>query len=321
MSQMSTMIVPASEAFALELYRVLRELDPNHLREEIESTMLERVDSLRVALAEVMASVDDGSVEPAMATIRARLFELKREFETHIPHPEFPVAWEEFRTAVVPAYERYAASLRHLDIHVPSLRPTNYARNIFHVSNGLFALGCLLMLTEMQVMMIALGMMSLAWSLEIGRRVVPRLNDFLMKMMGPVAHPHESWRVNSATWYSTACVILASMWDLKVASVGLAVLGFADPAAAIIGRRFGRVQLVNGRTLEGSLTFLAVGTLMTWLWMVVAWSLAAGLAFKMAFMGCLFGCIAELFSRRIDDNLSVPVAAAVGVLVALAFWV
>jgi dolichol kinase len=41
----------------------------------------------------------------------------------------------------------------------------------------------------------------------------------------------------------------------------------------------------------------------------------------MAFMGCLFGCIAELFSRRIDDNLSVPVAAAVGVLVALAFWV
>jgi len=315
------MIVPASEAFALGLYRVLRELDPSHLRDEIETTMLERVAELRVALAEVMASVEDASVEPAMATIRTRLVEIKREFEAHIPHPELPVAWEEFRTAVVPAYERYAASLRHLDIHVPSLRPTNYARNIYHVSNGLFALVCLRMLTEMDIMMIALGMMSLAWSLEIGRRVVPRLNDFLMKMMGRVAHPHEAWRVNSATWYATACVILASMWDLKVASVGLAVLSFADPAAAIIGRRYGRIQLVNGRTLEGSLTFLAVGTLTTWLWMSLAWSMSAGLAFKMAFVGCLFGCIAELFSRRIDDNLSIPVASAVGVLVALAFWV
>ncbi len=315
------MVIPASEAFALDLYQVLRELDPIHLRDEFESTMLERVEALRVALAEVMEGLDESSVEPAMATVRARMCELKREFEEHIPDADFPERWEEFRAALVPVYERYAASLRHLDIHLPSLRPTNYARNIYHVANALFALGCLLVLTEMQVMMFALGMMTLAWTLEVGRRIVPRLNDFLMALMGRIAHPHEAWRVNSATWYATACVILASMWDLKVASIGVAVLGFADPAAAIVGRRYGRLQLVNGRTLEGSLTFLGVGTVVTWLWMMTAWSVAAGLAFKMAFMGSIFGCIAELFSRRIDDNLSIPVASAVGVLVALAFWV
>ena len=321
MSQTYAMVVPASEAFALDLYRVLRELDPMHLREELEESMLERVEALRVALAEMIATVDDSSLEPAMATVRTRMVELKRAFETHLPQPDVPEHLEEFRSALVPVYERYAASLRHLDIHVPSLRPTNYARNVYHVSNALFALGCLLVLSEMQIMLFALGMMTLAWTLEVGRRVIPRLNDFLMSLMGRVAHPHEAWRVNSATWYATACVILASMWDLKVASVGLAVLGFADPAAAIVGRRYGRLQLVNGRTSEGSLTFLAVGTMVAWLWMAVAWSVAAVLAFKMAFLGALFGCIAELFSRRIDDNLSIPVASAVGVLVALAFWV
>jgi len=318
---MTTLIAPSSEAFALDLYGLLRELDPNHWREELEVSMQERVENLQLRLADLMAKVEEASMEPAVTNLRSRLVELKREMETHMPHSDLPERWEEFRQAMAPAYERYAASLRHLEIHVPSLRPTNYARNIYHVINGLVALACLRLMTEMQVMYIALFMMGLAWTLEVGRRVIPRLNDFLMALMGRIAHPHEAWRVNSATWFATACVILASMWDLKVSSVGLAVLGFADPAAAIIGRRYGRVKLVNGRTLEGSLTFLGVGTLMSWLWLIVAWSVSAGFAFKMAFMGGLFGCIAELFSRRIDDNLSIPVASAVGVLVAMAFWV
>ena len=176
-------------------------------------------------------------------------------------------------------------------------------------------------MSELTVMYISSFMMCLAWTCEVGRRVIPKLNDFLMGLMGRIAHPHEAWRVNSATWYATACVILASMWDLKVASVGLVVLGFADPAAAIVGRKYGRVRLVNGRTLEGSLTFLFVGTASSWLWLALFWSTSAVYALKMSLLGALFGCIAELFSRRIDDNLSIPVASAVGVLMALAFWV
>ena len=45
--------------------------------------------------------------------------------------------WEEFRQNMLPAYERLAASPRHLDI-MPSPRPTNYARNIYHVSNAAY---------------------------------------------------------------------------------------------------------------------------------------------------------------------------------------
>ena len=143
---------------------------------------------------------------------------------------------------------------------------------------------------------------------------MPRLNDFLMGMMGKLAHPHEAWRVNSATWYATACVILALIWNLPVASLGIAVLGFADPAAAIIGRRYGRIKLVNGRTLEGTATFIAVGTLVATPWLAFVWGMAPGLALKLAFFGSLAGGIAELFSRRVDDNLSIPVATALTAL-------
>ncbi len=318
---MTVLIAPSSEAFALELYTVLRELDPNHWRDELALSMQERVEELRQKLTDLMSKLEGASLEPAVNNMRARLVELRREMEVHMPQGDIGERWEDFRKAMAPAYERYAASLRHLDIHVPSLRPTNYARNIYHVANAVVALLFLRFLSEFTILWMSLFMMGLAWSCEIGRRIVPRLNDFLMGLMGRIAHPHEAWRVNSATWYATACVILASMWDLKVASVGLAVLGFGDPAAAIVGRRYGRIRLFNGRTLEGSLTFLVVGTLLTWLWLASAWSLPIMFAWKMAFLGSLFGCVAELFSRRIDDNLSIPVASAVGVLVALAFWV
>ena len=88
-------------------------------------------------------------------------------------------------------------------------------------------------------------------------------------------------------------------------------------AAAIIGRRYGRIKLVNGRTLEGTLTFVAVGTLVATPWLALVWGMDSGLALKLAFFGALAGGIAELFSRRVDDNLSIPVATAVAALALL----
>ena len=314
---MTLALAPTSQAFALDLYGVLRELDPNHWCEDLETNMRERVLQLRERLSSLTDTIEATGTGPALDALRSRLSELTQLMEMHVPHADLPARWEEFRQGMLPAYERFAASLRHFDVHVPSLRPTNYARNIYHVGNALFCVFCIRVFSEMTILLMALGMMTLAWSCEIGRRIIPRLNDFLMGLMGRLAHPHEAWRVNSATWYATACVILASMWNLPVASIGIVVLGFADPAAAIIGRKYGKIQLVDGRTLEGTTTFIVVGAVATWIWLTFAWGLPAGVGFKAALVGATCGGIAELFSRRIDDNLSIPVAAALGALAIL----
>ena len=64
----------------------------------------------------------------------------------------------------------------------------------------------------------------------------------------------------------------------------------------------------------GSTAFIAVGTACAFAWLCVAWSVSPVGAFKMAGAGALAGMFAELFSRRIDDNLSIPVAAALAAL-------
>ena len=74
----------------------------------------------------------------------------------------------------------------------------------------------------------------------------------LLRVLGRIAHAHEHHRVNSSTWYGTAPVVLGGFFDPAVAAIAVAIHGLADPAAAWIGRRWGRVALVNGRTLEGT---------------------------------------------------------------------
>ena len=104
------------------------------------------------------------------------------------------------------------------------------------------------------------------------------------------------------------------------ASVALMVLAVGDPTAALIGRRFGRIRLVHGRSLEGSLAFFGAGVLMALAGLLIYypmlswWTLAA-----LAGFGALCGAVAELFSRRIDDNLSIPVSAAGGVWLMMLF--
>jgi dolichol kinase len=314
---MTTAFAPSSEQLAHDLYALLRELDPSHCRDELQASMKNRVQQLRDRLQELVVNVEARSTAPAIRAVCTRLTELKLLLDKDLIGPDRPSRWDEFRTRVSPAYERLAASLRHLDIHVPSLRPTNYARNVYHVANSLVAMVLLLFITERQALILTGSIMLLAWTLEVFRRIVPALNDFLMWLLARFAHPHEAWRVNSATWFATAMFILACMWDLKVASVAVVVLGFGDPIAAIIGRRYGRIQLVNGRTVAGTLAFVGTATVMAWLWLMIAWSIPVLVALCFALSASIPGAIAELFSRRVDDNLSIPVVAGIGMWVAI----
>ena len=75
------------------------------------------------------------------------------------------------------------------------------------------------------------------------------------------------------------------------------------------------MKLCHGRSLEGTLTFAAVGTTVC----IVALSVfypTVGLTTALALSAgaAVSGAIAELVSRRIDDNFSVPVAAVAGVM-------
>ena len=143
--------------------------------------------------------------------------------------------WAAFQREVHPAYESLAAWLRTAHVAPPSLRPTNYSRNLFHIGSELTALVVILLAPSQGYLIAASAALCLtAWSLEIARRFRPDLNDRLMGFW-QVAHVHERYRVNSSTWYVTALLILAVATPKAVAALAVVVLGIGDPIRGACG--------------------------------------------------------------------------------------
>ncbi|MCB9703370.1 MAG: hypothetical protein H6711_15875 [Myxococcales bacterium] len=309
---------PSARELALEIFALLRDLDPAGWREGLATAARERLERVSAQLRELLDLAPSGE---SFIGLRERLGELAGILDEYTPSLAAGApreTWMRLRGLLVPRYDALAQVLRDLEVHVPSLRPTNYKRNLFHVSSALLSVLLVeVVLTQPGLVKASAAFAIWAWGCEIVRRRSPAVNRALMKVMGPVAHPHEHWRINSATWYATAVFLLALTGEPIVQITGVAVLGAADPLAAIVGRRYGRHKLVNGRSLEGSLTFVAAGALVTFALLATLHPLTPAQAALVALGGALPGSLAELFSRRIDDNFSIPLTAAGGALLTL----
>jgi dolichol kinase len=216
--------------------------------------------------------------------------------------------------ASVPSHASHASPTSRAPSQAP--RPTNIPRTVFHAGAAGVAIAAVLLLPSRAWLIAIPGAFAVyAWSMEAARRVSPRVNEALMRLYSRIAHPQERHRVNSATWFGTALVILALTATRPAMLAAAAILGVADPIAGIVGRRWGRRRLQNGRSLEGAAAFFVAGTLAASLALGVVTSatpvavigLAAACAFAAAFT--------ELVSSRLDDNLMIPlVAGAVATL-------
>ena len=300
---MSSSVAHDSRDLALELHTLLRQLDPARgSKAEIGAHRWDEIGKKASRLAEYQT--------PAGPSLREIVSLLQRHSAA------------EARSELQIAYESLASSLQAADLHVPALRPTNWMRSVFHVGSALLAILLVEYVLDPQTMMLVACLFAmLGWAMEASRHVSERSNEFMMWLFRPVAHPHERHRVNSATWYVSALAVLSVMGSEPVAVVGLAILGLADPAAAAVGRRWGRVCIANGRTLEGTLGFVVVGFAaalgVLWVWHPeIAWPLSGVVAGGAAIAGAL----AELWVRRVDDNFAIPVASGAAALATLALF-
>jgi dolichol kinase len=317
--------IQGSGDLAREIYQLLRDLDPNRWRDEQERALRGRLQALSLRVealrGEVGLLADQATAEmqPRLLALAERLREMARVIAARAPEAELPLerlrfAWADFRREATPAYEHLAASLQPLDVRLPSLRPSKLPRAFFHVATGATAIAVVQHLVDgIAVPLAGLLAFTAIWSVEIGRRLIPGMNDLCMRLMGSMSHPHERHRVTSSSWYAVAIGLLALPADERLFTVAMAVVGVGDPAAGLIGRRFGRHRLQNGRSVEGSLGFIAVSVLAVIALLAVYYpALPHGQAALLAIAASIPAALAELFIRRWDDNLTVPVAAAGG---------
>jgi len=134
------------------------------------------------------------------------------------------------------------------------------------------------------------------------------LNRLAFRTCGPLLSPKEAEGTTGVPRFLLGAFLVLWPHGGSFAVPSILVLAFADPAASTIGRIHGRRRLGKG-TLEGMSAFFIAAVL------VLAPFAGVALAVPVAALAA----VAELLPVGLDDNLTVPVATAVGLWAASGF--
>lgn len=170
-------------------------------------------------------------------------------------------------------------------------------------------------LLRFEVCVLAL-LLVLAWyfGMDLARRYWPEAEQWLFDhIFKNITRPRERYIIPAATWYALAILIVLVTTEKTLAQVSVVILGVGDPAATLIGRRFGKLKLYKQKSVAGFIGFVVVSFLSVGIWLAVTRpEMALGRRLGLGLVGALTGAVAELFGDdRIDDNMTIPISSAV----------
>lgn len=159
--------------------------------------------------------------------------------------------------------------------------------------------------------------------------ILAKYDNFVRKYLnmyfGKMLRNHEKNRdilvLNGASWVLIAAFATIFIFPKVIAVISFMILIISDISAALIGRRFGKHQVLD-KSIEGTAAFIISGFLIVWLVGIIyraeIWFYIAG------YTGAFIGGIAELVSTKfkIDDNLSIPLSVGItmSLINAIAFY-
>lgn len=256
-------------------------------------------------------------LDEAMAMLRELASELR---ESH-PTPErLRRLWKGLGTS----YEALRAQIQSRstsdgEVRLAVLKPRNLARNLFHVSMALTGVTLYELFFSRLDAIIATGtMFALFVALEVLRRRSATWNRrFSERLFKAIIRPGEVHRVPASTWYVAALFLGCVIYPKAGIQVGALVLGFGDPTAHLVGKRFGKRKLVGEKSLAGSLAFVGAAGLVSFTFLSLVTGVAPLHAALVAVVASIVGAVAELFSGAVDDNFTIPLAAGLAAAVLL----
>lgn len=138
------------------------------------------------------------------------------------------------------------------------------------------------------------------------RYITPLYAFFFKKMLRGEVKPGQ-WVISGSPPVFAAAALVTLLFPLKIAAIALGVMLIADTAAALIGRRFGKHKIANGKSLEGVIAFCLAGSLWACGLLYCAGLFSVKVALG-AVLGVFLASMAELFEKQLhmDDNFSIP---------------
>lgn len=279
------------------------------LATRFEHSRVEMGDRLERSRAELASDVTR-ALDQAAANLKAYGHELSEKPKAR----ELRRRWK----SLTHDYEAMLAHVRTMRLKVPKglrlghIKPKNYARNIFHLFNGLACVALYeLVFDKPLILFLGSLVLSTFLGMDLLRRVFPRLNRLWVDgTFGMISRPGEAHRIPAATWFLGALVLGVLVLPKHAIELGAVVLAVGDPVASLVGKRWGKRKLVGEKSFAGTIAFALSAALAGFAFLgLVHPSLGAAEMAQIAILAGLAGALAEVSSDRIDDNATVPLMA------------
>lgn len=213
-------------------------------------------------------------------------------------------------------YEALVAQLRSKGdnladgVRFEHLKPRNLYRNAFHVGMGLTGVTCYeLWLDKTGAIFACAAFLGLFVFLEVARRVSTKLNDLLVDtLLAKISRPHESHQVPAATWYAVAILVGVIAFPQHAIELGLLVLAVGDPVASLVGKTWGKRKIYREKSVAGTLGFMGASWVVGFGFLTLIADYALMPALGISAAASFVGAVAEIYSGRLDDNFTVPLA-------------
>lgn len=192
------------------------------------------------------------------------------------------------------------------------------ARKAFHISGGLLILYPLWYLDKPAEWMAALlgTLLGLVMSLEYARNNWPIVNQWTIRVLGPIMRQSEVNRVSGVPFYLGSCLFSVLVFPKYIQVLAILHLVFGDPSSSFFGVLWGKDKLFPNKSLQGTLGGFVVCTLVTGAYLRII-GFTDERFLLLALIGGFAGAVAELLPVNIDDNFAIPLIS--GCVMLLAF--
>jgi dolichol kinase len=170
-------------------------------------------------------------------------------------------------------------------------------RKLIHLAGSAFPLLYLFASREV-VLWAATIALVITVLVEWGRQHSATLERLFEWLIGPALREGEERKPTTGTWSMLGILISVLLLAREVAIPAMFYAQLGDPAAEIVGRRWGRHRVSSGKSLEGS-----VGCLITCAVVGLVCSHLVPLGPSVAVLGALMATVVELFPLPLGDNL------------------
>ena len=189
----------------------------------------------------------------------------------------------------------------------------HWARKSWHV----IGVGLLTLIYAYFPKSTALGIFVMIWLCfvpgDLIRRKFPALNDLVLHVFKSILRESEVKGPSGTTYLLSGVFLVALIFPRDVVLLTLLFLGFADPAASLIGIKYGKDKIFGHKSLQGSVAAFVVCFILMVIYLFIQ-GFPVGRLIIMSLIGGLVGALAELIPiGKLDDNLSLPILSAVSI--------